>query len=290
MDWFNRNWRGLSFVGILIAVWAIVAALRLIDPDHPSRAPWNVVRAIPAMLRERLLADIALTLGRVLAALAVACVFGIPVGLFLGYRQRAYKVVEGPLHALRSVPASALFPLFLIVAGVGETSIVALAAYPSLLVIMVNAISGAALANQSRLYQARLLNLNSWHTVSDVLFYEALPSIFDGIRTAVSYALGAGGGSGDVHRLGGTRAGARHLSLPVQLSHPGDLRGDHDCRHDRDPAQLGGDKTSASHAALAAERARGAVRVFNSRAGSFVGAFWRWLDPDFERMLHGACY
>ncbi|MGB9204901.1 MAG: hypothetical protein WCB94_13165, partial [Terriglobales bacterium] len=101
MDWFNRNWRGLSFVGILIAVWAIVAALRLVDPIILP-APWNVVRAIPGMLRERLLADIALTLGRVLAALAVACVFGIPLGLFLGYRQRAYKVVEGPLHALRS--------------------------------------------------------------------------------------------------------------------------------------------------------------------------------------------
>src|SRR5450759_1503096 len=176
MDWFRRNGRVLSFVGGLIGVWAIVAALRLIDPIIlPS--PWNVVRAIPGMLRERLLADIALTLGRVLAALAVACVFGIPVGLFLGYRQRAYKVVEGPLHALRSVPASALFPLFLIVAGVGETSMVALAAYPSLLVIMVNAVSGAALANRSRLYQARLLNLSSLQTVADVLFYEALPSL-----------------------------------------------------------------------------------------------------------------
>jgi ABC-type nitrate/sulfonate/bicarbonate transport system permease component len=188
MDWFRRNWRALSFIGGLIGVWAIVAAVRLVDPIILP-APWNVARALPGMLRERLFADIALTLGRVLAALVVACVFGIPMGLFLGYRQRVYKVVEGPLHALRSVPASALFPLFLIVAGVGETSIVALAAYPSLLVILVNAVSGAALANQPRLYQARLLNLNSWQTVSDVLFYEALPSIFDGIRTAVSYSL-----------------------------------------------------------------------------------------------------
>jgi ABC-type nitrate/sulfonate/bicarbonate transport system permease component len=188
MDWLRRNWRGLSFVGGLLGVWAIVAALHLVDPIILP-APWNVVRAVPGMLRERLLADIGLTLGRVLAALAVACVFGIPVGLFLGYHPRAYKVVEGPLHALRSIPASALFPLFLIVAGVGEKSMVALAAYPSLLVVMVNAVSGATLANQPRLYQARLLNLNSLETVSEVLFYEALPSIFDGIRTAVSYSL-----------------------------------------------------------------------------------------------------
>src|SRR5208337_3257127 len=70
----------------------------------------------------------------------------------------------------------------------------------------------------------------------------------------------ARGGGGNVHRPGRTRAGARHLSLPIQLSHPGNLWGHHDCRHDRDPAELGRDKTSASHAALAAQRARGAVR------------------------------
>jgi len=188
MDSFKRNSRALLFFAGLLAAWAAVTALRLIDPIVlPS--PWSVARAAPGMLRERLLADIGLTLGRVLAALAVACVIGIPAGLFLGYRKRTYEVLEGPLHALRSIPASALFPLFLIVAGVGETSIVALAAYPSLLVILVNTVSGAALANKRRLYQARLLNLTTLQMVSDVLFYEALPNIFDGIRTAVSYSL-----------------------------------------------------------------------------------------------------
>ncbi len=159
MDWFKRNSRALLFLACLLAAWAAVTALRLIDPIVlPS--PWSVARAVPGMLRERLLADIGLTLGRVLTALVFACVLGIPAGLFLGYRKRTYEVLEGPLHALRSIPASALFPLFLIVAGVGETSIVALAAYPSLLVILVNAVSGTALANQRRLYQARLLNLS----------------------------------------------------------------------------------------------------------------------------------
>jgi ABC-type nitrate/sulfonate/bicarbonate transport system permease component len=141
------------------------------------------------MLRDRLLSDIALTLGRVVGALAIACALGIPLGLLLGYRQRMYRAIEGPLHALRSVPASALFPLFLIIVGVGEGSIMALAAYPSLLVILVNAVSGASLANKRRLYQARLLGLSTFETITDVLFYEALPNIFDGIRTAVSYAL-----------------------------------------------------------------------------------------------------
>ncbi len=188
MDWFKRNSRALLLFVCLLGAWATVTALRLIDPIVLS-SPWSVARAVPGMLRERLLADVGLTLGRVLAALMFACVLGIPSGLFLGYRKATYEVLEAPLHALRSIPASALFPLFLLVVGVGETSIVALAAYPSLLVILVNAVSGAALANKRRLYQARLLNLTTRQMLSDVLLYEALPSIFDGIRTAVSYSL-----------------------------------------------------------------------------------------------------
>jgi ABC-type nitrate/sulfonate/bicarbonate transport system permease component len=180
-----RTWLPMS---ALLAIWAAISALRLVDPIIlPS--PWSVAAAAPQMLRERLLQDVALTLGRVLGALLIACLIGIPLGLFLGYRQDIYKLVESPLHALRSIPASALFPLFLIVVGVGESSILALAAYPSLLVILVNAVTGAALANKKRLYQARLLGLSAFETVTDILFYEALPNIFDGIRTAVSYAL-----------------------------------------------------------------------------------------------------
>jgi len=184
----RQNSRALLFAIALLVLWAAITALRLIDPIVlPS--PASVIRAIPRMLDEHLLTDIVLTLARVLGALAIACVFGIPLGLYLGHRRRAYQVIESPLHALRSIPASALFPLFLIVIGVGEKSIVALAAYPSLLVILVNSVSGATLANKRRLYQARLLGLDTFHTITEVLFYEALPNIFDGIRTAVSYAL-----------------------------------------------------------------------------------------------------
>ena len=188
MGWSKQNSRALLFLAALVVVWAAVAALQIV-PTIVLPTPASVVRAVPKMLQERLLADIGLTLARVLGALAIACVFGIPLGLYLGYRKGVYQVIESPLHALRSVPASALFPLFLIVIGVGEKSIVALAAYPSLLVILANTVSGATLANKRRLYQARLLGLDTLDTITEVLFYEALPNIFDGIRTAVSYAL-----------------------------------------------------------------------------------------------------
>jgi ABC-type nitrate/sulfonate/bicarbonate transport system permease component len=187
MAW-SKSTRVAISLGVPLLVWVLVSASRLVDPIIlPS--PWSVAGALPAMFRERLLRDVGLSVGRVLAALVIASLAGVPLGLLLGYRRNLYELVEGPLHALRSLPGSALFPLFLLLLGVGETSIVALATYPSLLVILVNAVTGAALANKRRLYQARLLGLGTMAIVSEVLFYEALPNIFNGVRTAVSYSL-----------------------------------------------------------------------------------------------------
>jgi ABC-type nitrate/sulfonate/bicarbonate transport system permease component len=180
--------RVLAPMVLLLLAWAAVTALRVIDPIVLP-TPWSVVSAFGGMVHERIVTDVTLTLARVLGALAIAAAIGIPAGLLLGYQRRWYQMVEGPLHALRSIPASALFPLFLIVVGVGESSILALAAYPSLLVMLVNTVTGAALANKRRLYQAKLFEMSAFETVTEILFYESLPNIFDGIRTAASYSM-----------------------------------------------------------------------------------------------------
>ena len=177
------------FVTMLLAAWATSTAVGAVDPLILPR-PWKVVSALPEMVRHGgFIRDVMATLRRVAAAILIAVAMGIPTGLYLGYRREVYRVVEGPLHALRSVPASALFPLLLLITGVGESSIILLAAYPSTLVVIVNAVTGASLANRRRLHQARLLGLRPFEIVAEVLIFEAMPSIADGVRTAISYSL-----------------------------------------------------------------------------------------------------
>lgn len=178
-----------GFIVLLISLWATVARFAWVDPIIlPS--PAKVLSAFPTLFtHEGFARDLLRTLGRVGVALAVAATVGIPLGLYFGYRRSVYQVFETPLHWLRSVPASALFPLFLIVVGVGEKAVIALAAYPSLLVIVVNTVGGAALANKRRVHQAQTLGLGTFAMLSEVLLYEALPHIFNGIRIASSYAL-----------------------------------------------------------------------------------------------------
>lgn len=185
----NRYVRPLLGFALILAVWAIASATELVRSTIlPS--PHDVVHALSDEVSTGgLLTDAAVTIRRVAVALILAIGLGVALGLFLGYQKSIYAWIEPPIHALRSVPASALFPLLLLIVGIGEGAIIALAAYPSLLVILVNTVAGVRLADQRRLYQARLLSLGPVRTVTDILFYEALPNTLDGIRTAISYSL-----------------------------------------------------------------------------------------------------
>lgn len=170
-------------------LWWATTALHLVDPLILPTPPKVAAAMMQLLTPEGLLRDFGYTLLRVTAALAISIVVGVPVGLWLGWQRGLYRFIEGPIHALRSVPAAALFPLFLIVIGVGERSIIVLAAYNSIMVVLINTIAGALLANQRRVQQARILGVNGWRLITEVLFWEALPHILSGIRIATGYGL-----------------------------------------------------------------------------------------------------
>ena len=174
---------------LIVIAWSLITAREWVDPLILP-APTAVLFALGKLLTSGgLTHDLLRTTLRVIAALGIALAVGVPCGLWFGYHRRIYEAIEGPLHALRSLPAVALFPLFLIVIGVGEWSIVALACYNSTLIILINTVAGASQANPRRVKQARRLGITTRELITDVLFWEALPSILTGIRIAIGYGL-----------------------------------------------------------------------------------------------------
>lgn len=189
MALYNKIPPALIVIAGLLGFWELIIYLNLVDPlILPS--PCAIVKSIPEVLiHDQAWIDILKSLNRVLCSIFLSAIIGIPLGLYLGYKRNVYRHVEGLVHALRSIPATALFPLLLIVIGIGEASIITLATYPCILIIVVNTVNGVLLTNKRRLYQAQALGLSAFGIVTDVLFYEALPNIIDGLRTAISYAL-----------------------------------------------------------------------------------------------------
>ena len=113
----------------------------------------------------------------------------IPLGILLGASERLYRSVEFVIDFFRSTPASAMFPLFLVLFGVGDETKISVAAFGAALVILFNVAYGVMNARKTRLLAAKVMGASRLRVLTDVMLLESLPQTFVGLRNGVSLAL-----------------------------------------------------------------------------------------------------
>lgn len=180
-----------TFIGpiILIIIWAAVSQLQLVDKFFLPDPLTTIVKLFQLLGNGEIIGDLISTLGRVVLSFVIALVVGLPLGLFLGRSEKIYQSVEFIIDFFRSTPATALFPLFLLVFGITDTSKIALAAFASMLIIIFNTAYGVMHAKKSRILAAQIMGATKSQIFRWILFWESLPQTFIGIRGAVSLAL-----------------------------------------------------------------------------------------------------
>jgi ABC-type nitrate/sulfonate/bicarbonate transport system permease component len=156
--------------------------------EHRSRCRLGDAAFI-TVIQGSLWPDLQSTGLRTAYAFLIAAVVGIPIGVILGSNPAIYRSTEVVIDFFRSTPATALFPLFLLVFGIGEGSKVAIAAFSAWLVIVFNTAYGVINARKTRILAARVMGASNFRVLRDVMFYESLPQTFIGLRLGVSYAL-----------------------------------------------------------------------------------------------------
>lgn len=174
--------------GMLLLLWWIIAALKLIDPFF-FPGPWNTFSAFIQLLSSGLVDDAVATVLRTLSAFGFALVVGVPLGLFLGKTEVLYRNIEFIVDFFRSTPATALFPLFMLIFGIGDASKIAAAAFAGLLIVLFNTAYGVINSKKIRMLAARLHGASRWQVFKWIIFWESLPQTFVGLRNAISLTL-----------------------------------------------------------------------------------------------------
>ncbi len=172
-----------------IFIWWFVVWLKLVDPillpspQDSAKAFWD------GFVGGNLTKDLLITIRRTLAAFGIAVVICVPLGLLLGSSVRLYRSLEFVIDFFRSTPASALFPLFLVILGVGESTKIAVAAFGAGLLILFNTAYGVMNARKTRQAAARVMGASPMRVMMGVTLLESLPQTFVGMRSGVSFAL-----------------------------------------------------------------------------------------------------
>jgi sulfonate transport system permease protein len=180
----------LPVVGVvgLVAIWSLVTWRQWVDPVLlPS--PIATFDSLWRGMQGALGFDFLKTVYRTAAATLIATVIAIPLGIVLGSSERLYRSLEFVIDFFRSTPASAMFPLFLVLFGVGDETKIAVAAFGAILVILFNVAYGVMNARKTRLLAAKVMGASRWRVLFDVMLLESLPQTFVGLRNGVSLAL-----------------------------------------------------------------------------------------------------
>ena len=178
----------IGAIGFL-ALWWIVYRLGLIDPvllpspEASFKAIWD------GFVGGTLIHDFLVTVRRTLLAFAIAVAISVPLGIVLGSSPQLYRTCEFVIDFFRSTPASALFPLFLVILGVGESTKIAVAAFGASLLILFNTAYGVMNARKTRQAAAKVMGASPGRVMLEVTLLESLPQTFVGMRAGVSFAL-----------------------------------------------------------------------------------------------------
>ena len=174
-------------VAVMLALWYLAVRTRVIDPVLLP-LPTDTARAAWKGLNGKLGSDFLITLERTALAIALAAAIGIPIGLILGASEKFYRSLEFLVDFFRSTPATAIFPLFLLLFGVDDKTKVYVATFAASLAIIFNVAYGVMNARKTRLLAAWLMGARR-HQILLVILLESFPQTFIGLRTGVSLAL-----------------------------------------------------------------------------------------------------
>src|SRR6478736_4035853 len=183
-----RGFRDPILVAIsLVVLWQV---LHHIAGDVAVTAPAPTLAHLWEMIGQaRFLPHLRETGLAFLQALAIACGGGVLIGVVLGGHRLTGEVAEPILVGLYSLPKITLYPVILLMFGLGMLAKVAFGALHGIIPVVLFTMNAVRNVNRTYLRAGRAMRLTpaqmGWH----ILIPATLPEIFTGLRIGVSLTL-----------------------------------------------------------------------------------------------------
>ena len=136
-----------------------------------------------------LLDDIAISLQRSGLAFGAAVALGIPLGLFMGQIAAVERALDPILQLFRQTSALALYPVFILLLGLGEASKVFVIFWATLFPVLLATIGGVKQVDRKLVEMAQTFGAGRLTVFRRVVLPASVPAIFVGLRLSATTAL-----------------------------------------------------------------------------------------------------
>lgn len=187
----KSNSRPLDFVYRLILVLLIIGIWQVgavrIGSSLLLPMPLDVFEGfITCVTDPEIVKNLLITLQRVLKGFSYAMLFGLPLGLLMGFSNTFEKVFSPLVDSVRQVPIMAWVPLTIVWFGIGDGPTIFLIAFAGVFPIILNTIQGVRSISKDYYNAAKSMGASPFTIFTNVMLPAALPDILTGARLAIS--------------------------------------------------------------------------------------------------------
>ena len=171
---------------VLVLGWQAAAMAGLMSPRVLASPVAILMTAWGLLVSGDLITNMAVSLERVMAGLAIGVAAGVVLAVASGLSRLGEDIVDAPMQMLRTLPFLALVPLFILWFGIGEAPKVGLVALGSVFPVYLNLYAGIRGIDPKLLEAGRVFGLSRWGVIREIVLPGAMPFGLVGLR----YALG----------------------------------------------------------------------------------------------------
>lgn len=178
-----------TVIVLLLILWEVVPRSSLIDPTFLP--PFSgVLRSLGDLtLSGELWRHSWISFERAFFGFALATLLAVPLGFLIGWYKPVERFLDPALQAFRQLPTLALFPVFILVFGIGEVSKIAIIIKASFWPVFLNTVSGVSHLDPLLVKSARSMGVSSFGMFRRVVLPASIPSMFSGLRLSATTAL-----------------------------------------------------------------------------------------------------
>ncbi len=184
---------GVGFPLSLLLLWEILSTFNLIDRrffPNPSTIAGSIHKFLSAQPgRDLLMTHVQATLIRIGVGFGLGATSGVLIGLVMGLHAPTRAAFAPTLYAIFPLPKIAIYPLMIVIFGLGDASTFALVTLGVFFMTCINTFSGVRYINPIYHDVANAFRMPALVRWFQVFIPAAMPSIITGLRLGLGQAL-----------------------------------------------------------------------------------------------------
>jgi NitT/TauT family transport system permease protein len=174
---------------LLLLLWEGLGRAGVLDERFFPSPSAIASTALGLLGSGELLGHVWTSLGRIVIGFVIGAVPGLVLGVIMGLSRIVRAALKPMVGALYPIPKTAIFPLLLLIFGIGEPSKYAIVAIGVFFLVLLNTMAGVLSIEPVYIDVGRNFGANRRDVFRTIALPGALPLIFTGLRLAWGNAL-----------------------------------------------------------------------------------------------------